>query len=65
MKRKLDISSLGVCIPPPPVPPSHLPQNNNNNNNTNPYTQRTFSQRYHDIMAKRRLLPVFEFREGW
>lgn len=31
--------------------------------NVNPFTGKTFSQRYYDIVAKRKLLPAWEARE--
>lgn len=71
MKRKLDISALNekLSIPPPPVPPpfGNPYLGNSKVINTDPtinaYTGRTYTSRYHDILKKRKLLPVYEFRD--
>ena len=61
MKRKIDfdISSMRAAAAAPEASSS-----SGANSSVNPWTQRSYSSKYYEILQKRKLLPVYEFKEA-
>ena len=61
MKRKIDfdISSMRAAAAAPEASSS-----SGANSSINPWTQRSYSSKYYEILQKRKLLPVYEFKEA-
>lgn len=56
-KRRIDVGGPDVA-PPPPMPSA-------GESTINPYTKRAYSDRYQAILAKRKLLPVWSYKESF
>ena len=61
MKRKIDfdISSMRAAAAAPEASSS-----SGANSSINPWTQRSYSSKYYEILQKRKQLPVYEFKEA-
>ena len=61
MKRKIDfdISSMRAAAAAPQASSS-----SGANSSINPWTQRSYSSKYYEILQKRKQLPVYEFKEA-
>jgi hypothetical protein len=54
-KRKIDWAN------PAPTP---APSSSSGSSSINPWTQRSYSSKYYEILTKRKQLPVFEFKDA-
>jgi hypothetical protein len=54
-KRKIDWET------PAPTP---APSSSSGNSSINPWTQRSYSSKYYEILTKRKQLPVYEFKDA-
>jgi pre-mRNA-splicing factor ATP-dependent RNA helicase DHX15/PRP43 len=60
MKRKIDfdVSSMRASATPEPGSSS------SGSSSINPWTHRSYSSKYYEILAKRKQLPVYEFKDA-
>lgn len=60
MKRKIDfdVSSMRASAAPEPGSSS------SGSSSINPWTHRSYSSKYYEILQKRKLLPVYEFKDA-
>jgi pre-mRNA-splicing factor ATP-dependent RNA helicase DHX15/PRP43 len=54
-KRKIDWET------PAPTP---APSSSSGSSSINPWTQRSYSSKYYEILSKRKQLPVYEFKDA-
>lgn len=65
MKRRLDIGSNfdSKTISSSSKLGKYCPSGVNESSNVNPYTGNPYSSNYYEILKKRQLLPVYEFKD--